>query len=87
MSQIEKLIKKMQAKPTPKRVDFDEFKKYLEHFGFFLDRTKGSHNMFVHKKKNIHMPPIPTISGKEVKAAYVDQANEIILEMEEDKDE
>lgn len=84
MSQKEKLISKMQSKPTPKMVEFSDFKKYLEYYGFVLDRTSGSHNMFVHPKNGIHLPPVPTVSGKMVKGAYIDQVNAYILRMEEE---
>lgn len=82
MSQKEKLISYMQSNPLPTDISFDDFKKYLEYYGFELKRTDGSHNMFVHNKSGL-MYTVPTLNGRNVKTIYLKKANEIIKQMEE----
>lgn len=82
MTKIGKLIEEMNKKPTPSNVSFEDFKKYLEHFGFVLVRTNGSHNIFEHIKTNESFS-IPTKNGKTVKPNYIAMMNRKIEEMED----
>ena len=81
MSKDEKLIKKFQTNPLPNDIDFSDFKKYLEMYGFRLISVKGSHNLFTHD--DIKEPyVIPTVNGRKVKPYYLKQINKIIKELE-----
>ena len=82
MSQIEKLISRMQSIPVPKDIHFYELKKYLEYFGFKLDRTKGSHNVFTHSML-LDEIVVPTKNGKAIKPIYIVEINRIIKQLEE----
>jgi predicted RNA binding protein YcfA (HicA-like mRNA interferase family) len=46
MAKWRKLLEKLRSGSMDIR--FDEFVLLLEHFGFVLDRTRGSHFVFVH---------------------------------------
>jgi len=67
MSQIEKLIARMRARPP--EADFDDVRRLLEAFGWTLDRIRGSHCHFVKTGE----PPltIPKHGGQKVKRTYV----------------
>ena len=73
----------MRSKPIPSDVTFDEMKKYLEHYDFILDRTNGSHNVFVHEKLSDELV-IPTIGGRLVKPIYIKEANRVIDKLEDE---
>ena len=62
LSKDDKLIKRMTAKPIPSDIEFKEFRQYLEMYGFKLDRTNGSHNIFIHPN-SIDIYSIPTVNG------------------------
>jgi predicted RNA binding protein YcfA (HicA-like mRNA interferase family) len=46
MAKWRKLLEKLLSGSMD--IHFDEFVLLLEHFGFTLDRTRGSHHVFVH---------------------------------------
>lgn len=82
MSQIKKIIAKLQKKPTPKDVTWDELIKVLNHFGFKAlpaGKTGGSRRKFINENKTIislHEPH----PRKELKKYQIDQVLEILKE-------
>ena len=48
---VEKIIEKMHNQPNGIRCE--EASKVLEHFGYNLDRQKGSHMQYVNKKGDV----------------------------------
>lgn len=65
MSNIEKLIEKMNNQPNGIRVS--EIDKVLTHFGYRLDRQRGSHRQYINK-----MGDVITIKNENpLKAVYV----------------
>ena len=81
LSKIEKLINRMRSNPSD--ATFEEVKKYLEYYGFILDRTNGSHHIFIHEKISDELV-IPTIGGRFVKTIYVKEANRVIDKLEDE---
>ncbi len=65
MAQIDKIIDKM--KTAPNGIRPDEAIKVLEHFGFRLDRQKGSHMQFI----NTHGETITVPYRNPLRAVYV----------------
>lgn len=84
LSSNEKLIAKFQKEPLPREVNLDELLKYLEIFGFTVDRDrgKGSHCMVFHDKMKYPFP-IPSKNGKTVSFVYLKELNKIIKNMED----
>lgn len=82
LSKDDKLIKRMTAKPIPSDIEFKEFRRYLEMYGFKLDRTNGSHNIFIHPN-SIDIYSIPTVNGKTVKPQYIKMMNQVIALLED----
>ena len=84
MSTNEKLKKKFQQEPLPKEIPLDDLMKYLELYGFKVekDKGKGSHYLATHPKLKYPFP-IPSKNGKIVKFVYLKELNKIIKSMEE----
>lgn len=77
MSQIEKLIEKMQNYRSGNPIEFSEIEKYLIYYGFEEKNQSGtSHIIFTHKYLNRPFP-IPK-HGNKVKAVYVKKAVELV---------
>ena len=74
MSQIDKLIKKIENYRSSDQISFSELEKYLIYFDFFVKSHNGtSHVIFKHENK--------------VKAGYVKQAVELVEEIKDIKGE
>ena len=72
MSRHEKLILKLNSKPTPSDVKWDELKAVLKHLGFEMLTNKGSRRKFVHLETkeiiSLHEPhPQPEIKTYVIK--------------------
>lgn len=80
MSKKDKLHNKFFAKPTPTDITIDEVKVFLSNYGFTLERSNGSHNIFI---KDGDVLVIPIKSGSLVKPAYIKLICEKISEIEE----
>lgn len=82
LSQIEKLIKKLQKKPSPKNFTWDELIKVLKYFGFRIlskGKTGGSRRKFLNDDDvliNLHEPH----PSKELKKYQIEQVLEILNE-------
>jgi hypothetical protein len=82
VSQIKKIIAKLQKKPTPKDVTWDELIKVLNHFGFKAlpeGKTGGSRRKFINKNKmiiSLHEPH----PRKELKKYQIDQVLDTLKE-------
>jgi predicted RNA binding protein YcfA (HicA-like mRNA interferase family) len=66
-SNIKKLTKRLLTRPTDMR--FAEIRMILEHYGWRLDRMKGSHRVFV-KDGDPNRITLPE-DGKKVKGPYL----------------
>ena len=61
----------------PSNVRYAEIKRLLESKGWYLDRTSGTHHIFIKPgKRQINIP----VHDKQVKFVYVKKANKIIEE-------
>jgi len=82
VSQIKKIIAKLQKKPTPKDVTWDELIKVLNHFGFKglpAGKTGGSRRKFINENKmiiSLHEPH----PRKELKKYQIDQVLDTLKE-------
>ena len=77
MSQIAKLYARLVA--DPKTVTrFDDFTRLLKAFGFILNRTRGSHQVFVHP--DCPRPLVLQPLGKDAKRYQVGQFLDMIEE-------
>ncbi|WP_213997182.1 MULTISPECIES: type II toxin-antitoxin system HicA family toxin [Tepidanaerobacter] len=65
MAGVEKIIKKMHAQTNGIR--FEEAAKVLEHYGYILERKKGSHRHFRNKEGDV----ITIKEENPLKAVYV----------------
>lgn len=80
MSQVKKIITKLQKTPTPKDITWDELIKVLNHFGFKslpAGKTGGSRRKFMNIKKtmiSLHEPH----PRKELKKYQIDQVLETL---------
>ena len=86
MSQIDKLIKKIENYRSGDQISFSELEKYLIYFGFFIKSHNGtSHVIFKHE---LLSRPFPVSKhGNKVKAGYVKQAVELVEEIKDKKGE
>lgn len=68
MAGVEKLVQKMKNRPNGIR--FAELEKVLNHYGYILVRSKGSHHHFRNDQGDVF-----TVSKKQpIKAVYVKEA-------------
>ncbi|PWA06989.1 hypothetical protein DCC39_17125 [Pueribacillus theae] len=65
MAGVEKIVEKMQNRPNGIR--FSELVKTLEHYGYILDRVRGSHHNFRNEQGDIITIP----KHNPVKAVYI----------------
>lgn len=85
MTQIEKLIKRLMARPTPKDFSWKELEKLLNQLGFILSnagKTSGSRVRFIHESTRLiimlHKPhPSPNLKKY--------QLEDIINKLQEEK--
>ena len=77
MTRIDKLYEGLIATPRAP-LSFREFEKLLRAFGFEHDRTRGSHQIWVHPRIPRPFPIQP--SGKEAKAYQVREFLELVEE-------
>ena len=66
MSKHDKTLARMQAKPVPANVTWDEMSAMLKHLGYVVVKGRGSRRKFYHAAKNAliicHEPhPEPTV--------------------------
>ena len=73
MSQIEKLVAKLKARPPEASVG--DVKKVLEAYGWEL-RSQNSSHMSYRKPGDPFLLTIATVSGKRVKTTYIDKVCE-----------
>ncbi len=75
MTRIDKFYAKLLANPRAP-IAFRDFEKLLRAFGFDHDRTKGSHQLWIHAKHKLIMNV--QVSGKEAKPYQVKQFLELV---------
>ncbi len=68
MTKREKLIARIRARPVD--AAYADVKALLELFGWSLDRTKGSHHIFV--KPGEEILTISTVGGRRVRQYHLD---------------
>ena len=84
MSQIQKLIDKLNSKPTPNDMTFDELAKIAKHYGCDTE-SRGNHQRAIVHDASGTVIPIPS-HGKHVGVAYVRQGKELLASIDkEDK--
>lgn len=78
MSKIKKLYDKLNRKPIPKDVEFEELDKLLKYFGFECRQPSrgGSHYVYIHKELDGFQ--LTVVKAKPVKPPYVKKAIELI---------
>ena len=76
MSQIQKLIDKLNRKPVPKDMTFEELAKIAKHYGCDTE-SRGNHQRAIVNEETGTVIPIPD-HGKQVGVAYVRQFKELI---------
>lgn len=69
MSQKDKLIERILS--IPNDVTISEVEKVLSYFGYYKDRTIGSHNIFKNEVLKKSTPAIPIYNGKYIKRVYI----------------
>ena len=67
----------MEQDKIPRYISYDEISRYLQHYGFTLDRANGSHYVFKNKDKTSII--IPVHDGR-IKYCYVKKAVDLIKE-------
>jgi predicted RNA binding protein YcfA (HicA-like mRNA interferase family) len=75
MTKIEKLIKKIEN--NPKDVKYSDLKKYLEYYGYKLDRQESSHHAFRNEHGDSYTIPAHK-QGAVVRECYVDDVIEMV---------
>ena len=85
MSQIEKLINKLNSKPVPNDISFNEIKKLAEYFGCKV-LTGGNHQIRIADKESGTVIPIPR-HGKHVPEAYIIELKNLFNEINNRKNE
>ncbi len=76
MGTREKLIAKIESKPTRHDITLSEIKSYLEYFDFVQVRQNGSHRHFLHRESG-KLITIVEHNGV-VKASYVAAAASVV---------
>ena len=76
MSQIQKLIDKMNKKPVPNDMTFEELEKIARRYGCDSE-SRGSHQRAIVHEETGTVIPIPC-HGKHVGVAYVKQVKDLI---------
>lgn len=56
MSRKNKVIEKLLQKPTPKNVTWDEYKAFIEHYGYQMKNGKGSRRKFYKEEAGFGIP-------------------------------
>ena len=85
MGKNEKLINKIESKPTRKDITPDELEKYLKIHGFESNRQVGSHKNYINKKAGLVFTVV--VNKNPIKPCYVKDAVELVSCIKEDKDE
>ena len=82
MTRFKKLKEKIEEKEVRSDVTFKELSKYLNHYGFYLVKTKGSHHKFENEfKESIIIP----VHSSYIKQAYVKEAVKIVKENDDEQ--
>lgn len=85
MGKKKKLRDRFFATPVPTDIEFGEVCTIMQQYGFELVRS-AKHHIFRHTEyADIFVPPISTIGGRKVLAAYVKIIKKAIIEVEEKK--
>ncbi|MBP5446320.1 MAG: type II toxin-antitoxin system HicA family toxin [Acholeplasmatales bacterium] len=85
MASIDKLIEYFQKSPLPKEVSLDDFKKYLEHYGFIINEKRGKGSHIIATREDLSRPyVIPSKNGKTVSFVYLQKLNKIIVDNKEE---
>ena len=78
----DRMKERIMKTPTAKDIEPKELKSFLNHYGFELKRSRGSHFVYGYPGENRAFTiAIPMHSP--VKPAYIDKIREIITEIEE----
>lgn len=80
MGSFEKTLAKIMRTPTANDIMANDLQKFLQHYGFELKRSKGSHFIYKHPKCNAISLTIPMHNP--VNPTYIDQVRKAILKIE-----
>lgn len=81
MTQLEKLVKRLKARPV--EASFDDVRKVLEAYGWKLRNHSGSHANFK-KPGDERLFTVPLVGGRRVKRVYLDLLCELLELDDED---
>lgn len=81
MSTFDKMKSKILKTPSANDITTEEVKSFLQHYGFILKRSKGSHFIYGYPNSNIDIT-INIPMHNPVKPAYIDLIRKAILEIE-----
>lgn len=82
MTRFKKLKEKIESKPYRSDITYDELRKYLNYYGYWLDRTNGSHHSFVNiRHKRITFP----VHDNTIKAKYIQLISNCVKQEEDDE--
>ena len=84
MSQIQKLIDKLNSKPTPNDMSFDELAKIARYYGCDTE-SRGNHQRAIVHEETGTVIPIPC-HGKHVGVAYIRQVKELFSSIDREGD-
>lgn len=83
MGRFEDMKDKIMKTPTASDITPKQLKSFLDHYGFILKRSTGSHFIYEYKGTNkVFMLNIPMHNP--VKPAYIDEVRKRIMEIEEE---
>jgi predicted RNA binding protein YcfA (HicA-like mRNA interferase family) len=81
MAKAEKVIERIQAKPTPNNIKWDELVLALKHLGYRVLNNDGSRRRFHHEQADhlicLHRPH----PGNEVNPVYIRQVRQALEDM------
>ena len=83
MSQIQKLIDKLNRKPTPNDMTFEELSRIAKHYGCIIE-SRGNHQRAIVHEESGTVIPIPCHS-KHVNVAYIREVKELFAAIQKEE--
>ena len=68
MTRFKKLKEKIEKRETPVEISYSDLEKYLNHYGYYLERCNGSHHIFTNEYGGVISFPV---HGNTVKKTYI----------------
>ena len=86
MSQIKKLYNKLNRKPTPRDVEFEELDRLLKYFGFDRRQPSRGGSQYIYTHKELNEFQVTVAKDNPVKPPYVRNAITAINKLIEIRD-